>query len=201
MVKDSQCENRSNRITTSYPGESIRSTRNGRGIFNRAKARRRRSLMKKVMKKQSQYSMACSVQKLAARFFPFPFLVLSNYARKSRCPSAVLTCSPAELPKPSTDPAVPGIGISVFFIFYAQSSSITTSKAPLAKYPILPKKRADSPSHTQAMPNKEKALTSGNQNDLSRCCSSSRTRCCQTPVEEDVMLILLSKCPGTDVRS
>ena len=69
VVTNPQHENRSNRTTTSYPGESIRPTRNGWVIFNRAKARRRRSLMKIVIKNQSQYSMACSVQKLAARFF------------------------------------------------------------------------------------------------------------------------------------
>lgn len=68
VVKDSQCGNRNNRTTTFIQGESIRPTRNGWGIFNRAKARRRRSL-KKSHEELSQYSMACSVQKLAARFF------------------------------------------------------------------------------------------------------------------------------------
>ena len=39
VVTNPQHENRSNRITTSYPGESIRPTRNGRGIFKQGKSK------------------------------------------------------------------------------------------------------------------------------------------------------------------
>lgn len=44
------------------------------GDFYQGKSKAQEEFEKKSHEEQSQYSMACSVQKLAARFFPFHFL-------------------------------------------------------------------------------------------------------------------------------
>lgn len=132
-------------------------------------ARRRRSYEKKSWR--SSRFLCMGVQKLAARF-SFHFLCFL-----SLCPSAVFMFS-HRVAETKHRPSSARNRRLCCYIFRAQSSSTTTSKALLAKYPILPVERTHSPSRTRAMSKTKTRLLP----------QIMRTICCNAEVVKDVML-------------